>query len=175
MNYKDREDLIMFYYCLRFSNNDEMCVEYFEIFINKLDGLKLFKNNDVNGDIVLSIVVKEIKCSWIFSILKLFESGVDIINILNKEGYLFLYFFVKFLKVGFIWVEFECCVRVIILIIFGVNLENFLDRNVKVIDECVSSYGCVKDILSKFIDIENMEDYLDLFLEKVKKYKGEEK
>lgn len=175
LNYKDREDSTMFHHCLRSSNNDETCAEYLEILINKLDGLKSLKNNDVNGDTALSIAAKETKRSRILSILKLLESGVDITNTLNKEGYSPLHLSVKSLKAGSTWVELECCVRVITLIIFGANLENLSDRNVKAIDECASSYGCVKDILSKPTDIENMEDHLDLLLEKAKKHKGEEK
>uniref|UniRef100_A0A8W8JBT4 Uncharacterized protein n=1 Tax=Magallana gigas TaxID=29159 RepID=A0A8W8JBT4_MAGGI len=175
LNYKDREDSTMFHHCLRSSNNDETCAEYLEILINKLDGLKSLSNNDVNGDTALSIAAKETKRSRILSILKLLESGVDITNTLNKEGYSPLHLSVKSLKAGSTWVELECCVRVITLIIFGANPEKLSDGNVKAIDECASSYGCVKDILSKPTDKENMEYHLDLLLEKAKKHKGEKK
>lgn len=175
LNYKDREDSTMFHHCLRSSNNDETCAEYLAILINEPGGLKSLSNNDVNGDTALSIAAKETKRSRILSILKLLESGVDITNTLNKEGYSPLHLSVKSLNAGSICVELECCVRIITLIIFGANPEKLSDRNVKAIDECASSFGCVKDILSKPTDKENMEHHLDLLLEKVKKHKGEEK
>lgn len=72
---------------------------------------------------------------------------MDIINIFNEDGYLLLYFVVvcfKDIEISFL-VELECCIRVIILILFGDSLENKLDEVNKVVDEC--KYDFVKSIL----------------------------
>lgn len=110
-----------------------MCVECLNIILEGKDVKDCFSKNDLNGDIVLSIVVRCLKYSRIVSIFKFFESDLNIINILNEEGYLFLYFVVKLLKDLNIMVEFECCVRVIIFILYGDNLDKMLDVDKKVV------------------------------------------
>lgn len=130
---QDNIVLIVFYYCLGFNNDDNMCVEYLKIILKGKDVKNYFCRNDINGDIVLSIVVKCLKYSRILSIFKFFESDLNIIYILNKEGYLFLYFVVKLLKDIKVIFEFECCVRVIIFILYGDNLDKILDVEKKVV------------------------------------------
>lgn len=85
--------------------------------------IKCLLKDDFKGDIVLSIVVKEIKYSRIWSMLKFFESGECIVEILNEKGCLFLYFFVSLLKGDILYFKFECCIRVIILFLYGVNFN----------------------------------------------------
>lgn len=114
--------------------------------------------DDIKGDIVFSIVVKEINCSRIFSILVFFEINVEIIKIVNEDGYLFLYFCVRFLKEELVYMEFECCIRVIIFILYGVDLDKLLDKDEKLIDECKNDF--VKDILCNFYDEKKMENLL---------------
>lgn len=117
----------------------------------------LFKD-DINGDIVFSIVVKEINCSRICSMLVFFEIGVDIIDILNEDGYLLLYFCVRFLNIELVYMKFECCIRVIIFILYGVNLDKKLDKENKLIDEC--KVDLIKDSLCFFKDEMYMENVL---------------
>lgn len=51
------------------------------------------------------------------SILELFESNMDIVDILNEEGYLLLYFVIRFFKKDSKFIKIEWCIRVIIIII----------------------------------------------------------
>lgn len=92
--------------------------------MNGKDVRDVLLKDDINGDIVLSIVIKEIYCSRICSILVFFEICVDIIDILNEDWYLFLYFCVRFLKVELVYMKLECCIRFIIFILYGVILDN---------------------------------------------------
>lgn len=85
---------------------------------------KCLLKDDINGDIVLGIVVKEIKYSRIWSMLKFFDSSEYIVEILNEKGCLFLYFFVSFLKGDVLLFKVECCIRVIILFLYGVSFNN---------------------------------------------------
>lgn len=135
MCYKDLDGLMVFYYCLGLCNDDEICVNYLNIFLLKKDDVEWFFKDDKNGDIVLSIVVKCLKYSRIKSICMFFKWCVKI-NILNEDGYLFLYFVVRLLKRKSDYIEFECCIWVIILILNGVDLDKKLDKNCKVVDEC---------------------------------------
>lgn len=84
---------------------------------------KCLLKDDFKGDIVLSIVVKEIRYSWILSILKFFESSECIVEMLNEVGCLFLYFLVSFLKRDILFFKVECCIRVIILFLYGVSFN----------------------------------------------------
>lgn len=132
---QDKIGLIVFYYCFGLNNDDKICLGYLDIIFKDFKVIECLSKNDLNGDIVLSIVVKCLKYSRICSILKFFESigNLKIIDIVNDEGYLFLYFFVKFLKEIEVLVEFECCVRVIIFILYDVNLDFKLDVEKKVV------------------------------------------
>lgn len=164
---KDNIGLIILYYCFVLNYDDKICVEYFEIILKDSCVGDLIVKDDVKGDIVLSIVVNCLKYSRIRSILLLFKNNVKIINIINEDGYLVLYFFVgcfKYIRVSFV-VEFECCVRVIVLILYGVSLDKELDDKNKVVDEC--KYDFVRGIFCNLKDIKSMENVLEIFLEKL--------
>lgn len=70
----------------------------------------------MNGDIFFSIVVNCLKISRIWSILLFFKNDESIVKIINDDGNLLLYFFVKSLKEMNEINELECCVRVVIFI-----------------------------------------------------------
>lgn len=70
----------------------------------------------MNGDIFLSIVVNCLKYSRVWSILLFLKNDESIVKIINDDGNLLLYFFVKSLKEMNDIDEFECCVRVVIFI-----------------------------------------------------------
>lgn len=61
--YKDIDGLIVLYYLLGFENDDEMCVQYFDMILKNDKVKKCLLKDDFKGDIVLSIVVKEIRYS----------------------------------------------------------------------------------------------------------------
>lgn len=164
---KDDKGLIILYYCFVLNYNDKICVEYFKIIleISNIDDLIIKDNN--KGDIVLSIVVNCLRYSRIRSIFLFFKNGLNIIYIINEDGYLLLYFFVgcfKDIEVNFI-VEFECCIRVIVLILGGVSLEKELDDDNRVVDEC--KYDFVKGIFGYLKDINIMEKVLEILLKKL--------
>lgn len=116
--------------------DDEICVEILNIIIGSCNNIDLFNKEDINGDNVLSIVVKYLKYSRIYSILIFFEGSRNIVNNVNDVGLLLLYFVVRFFNYCFLYVEFECCVRVVILILSGVDMDKKLNVVVKVIDKC---------------------------------------
>lgn len=126
---------MVFYYCLGLGNDDEICVNYLNIFLLEIGYLDCFFKDDENGDIVLSIVVKCLKYSRVKSMCMFFKCCV-LINILNEDGYLFLCFVVRLLKRKSDYIEFECCIRVIILILNGVGMDKKIDENCRVVDEC---------------------------------------
>lgn len=165
--YKDLINyLIVFYYCFWFSNDDEVCVNYLNIFLREKDVMIFLYKDDMDGNMVFYIVVKEIKCSRIMSILKFFESNVDIVNILNEDGYLLLYFVIRLFKRDNILYRIECCIKVIILIFYSVSLNKFLKMSDIVIEEC--KYDFVKNIFRNLEDCENMKKNLDIFFEELK-------
>lgn len=86
----------------------------------------------MNGDIFFSIVVNCLKISRIWSILLFFKNDESIVKIINDDGNLLLYFFVKSLKEMNEIDELECCVRVVIFILYGVNLNKKLDDEKRV-------------------------------------------
>lgn len=154
----------VFHHCLGSINNDNTCVEYLKIILKGKDAKTYLCRNDINGDTALSIAAKCSKHSRILSIFKLLESDLNIINTLNKEGYSPLHLAVKSLKDIKVTFELECCVRVIIFILYGDNPDKMSDAEKKAVQEC--HYGIVRNILQYPKDEKNMKKALETILAK---------
>lgn len=62
-------------------------------------------------------------------------------------------------------VELECCVRVIVLILYGASPDKESDDKNKAVDEC--KYDLVRGILRNPKDTKSMENALETLLEKL--------
>lgn len=164
---RDVKGSTILHHCLCSDNTDKTCAEYLKIILEKSAVDALLKKDDLNGDTPLSIAANCSKRSRIQSILILLESNVDIINTLNEDGYSPLHLAVVCFKdtETSSLVELECCIRVIILILFGDSPENKSDEANKAVDEC--KYDLVKSILQNPKDKTNMEKTLETLLEKL--------
>lgn len=154
----------VFHHCLGSNNDDKTCVECLNIILEGKDAKNCLSKNDLNGDTALSIAARCSKHSRIVSIFKLLESDLNIINTLNEEGYLPLHLAVKSLKDSKITVELECCVRVIIFILYGDNPDKMSDADKKAVQEC--HYVLVQNILQNPKDEKNMKKALETILAK---------
>lgn len=121
---------------------------------------------DINGDRALSLAAKEANQSRILTIIKLLESVDGIVNSQDEDGYSPLQLSVISLKGESLYVELECCVRVIIFLLFGANPEQPSNQNETAFGRCV--YRNVKPILSDPNE-QNMEIALECILEKLEK------
>lgn len=155
----------VFHHCLGSNNDDKTCVECLNIILEGKDAKDCLSKNDLNGDTALSIAARCSKHSRIVSIFKLLESDLNIINTLNEEGYLPLHLAVKSLKDSKITVELECCVRVIIFILYGDNPDKMSDADKKAVQEC--RYVLVQNILQNPKDEKNMKKALETILAKL--------
>lgn len=149
----------VFHHCLGSNNDDNTCVEYLKIILKGKDAKNYLCRNDINGDTALSIAAKCSKHSRILSIFKLLESDLNIIYTLNKEGYSPLHLAVKSLKDTKVTFELECCVRVIIFILYGDNPDKISDAEKKAVQEC--HYGLVRNILQNPKDENTMKKTLE--------------
>lgn len=156
----------VFHHCLGSNKDDNTCVEYLNIILKGKDARNYLCKNDINGDTALSIAARCSKHSRIVSIFKLLESDLNIINTLNEEGYSPLHLAVKSLKDTKVTVELECCVRVIIFILYGDNPDKMSDADKKAVQEC--QYGLVRSILQNPKDEKNMKKALETILAKLK-------
>lgn len=155
----------VFHHCLGSNNDDKTCVECLKIILEGKDAKDCLSKNDINGDTALSIAARCSEHSRIVSIFKLLESDLNIINTLNEEGYSPLHLAVKSLKDTKITVELECCVRVIIFILYGDNPDKMSDADKKAVQEC--HYGLVQNILQNPKDEKNMKKALKTILAKL--------
>lgn len=121
---------------------------------------------DINAGTALKLAAKEANKSRIQTILKLLESVDGIINSVDEDGYSPLQLSVISLKGGSLYVELECCVRVIIFLLYGANTEKLSNENETTFNRC--KYRNVKTILS-YPDEQNMEIALECILEKLEK------
>lgn len=159
------QDTTVFHHCLGSNNDDKTCVECLKIILEGKDAKDCLKKNDINGDTALSIAARCSEHSRIVSIFKLLESDWNIINTLNEQGYSPLHLAVKSLKDTKLTVELECCVRVIIFILYGVNPEKLSDADKKAVQEC--HYELVRSILQCPKDEKNMKKSLEKILAKL--------
>lgn len=170
LRYKNIFNSTVFHHCLGSRNDDEMCAKYLSILLKEKGAAHCLSRDDLNGDTALGIAAKETKRSRILSILELLQSNVDIINSLNEDGYSPLHLSVRSLKGDCKYIKIECCVRVIILIVYGANPYELSDRNTTAIDEC--AYDSVKNILRNPNDYGNMEHELNILLDELRRTDG---
>lgn len=156
----------VFHRCLGSRNDDEMCAKYLSILLKEKGAPHLLSRADINGDTALNIAAKETKRSRILSILELLQSNACIIDNLTGDGCSPLDLSVRSLKGDCKYKKIECCVRVIIFIVYGANLYNMADSNATAIDEC--AYDCVKNILRNPTNYENMKHELNILLDELK-------
>lgn len=163
---KDAEDSNVFHYCLGSSIDDKTCARYLEIISRSNNVEKCLEQNDVKGNTALSIAAMFSKPSRIRSILFLLKSNAKTIDILNEDGYSPLHLSVKELKDKKSSVELECCVRVVIFILYGAKLDLESDERKKAVHDC--HFDLVKTVLRNPQDKTNMERTLETVLEKTK-------
>lgn len=167
LRYKDSINYsTVFHYCLRSSNDDEVCANYLNILLREKDATTFLYKDDMDGNTALHIAAKETKRSRIMSILKLLESNVDTVNILNEDGYSPLHLAIRSFKRDNKLYRIECCTKVIILILYSASSNKFLKTSDTAIEEC--KYDFVKNILRNPEDCENMKKNLDILLEELK-------
>lgn len=164
---QDKTGSTVIHHCLGSNNDDKTCLGYLDIILKYRKATECLSKNDLNGDTALCIAAKCPKHSRIRSILKLLESTGDlkIIDIVNDEGYSPLHLSAKFLKETEASVELECCVRVIIFILHGANLDIKSDAEKKAVQEC--HYELVRNILQNPDDKKCMEKALEALLAKL--------
>lgn len=163
---KDINNSTVFHYCLRSSNDDEMCAKYLRLLLKGKGTASLLSKADIDGNTALSIAAKEAKHSRILSILELLDTNVDIVRTLNGSGISPLNLSIRSLKEDNIFYRIECCIRIIILIIYSASSNKLLDTIDRAIYEC--EYECVKKILRNPENFENMKKELDTLLEELK-------
>ena len=164
---KDWNDSNVFHHCLESSNDDETCAGYLNILLTLNDAKSCLLQDNFNGNVPLSFAAKETKHSRICSILSLLKHGSkSMITIINDNGYSPLQLCIRSLKGRSEYVELECCVRVVLLLLCGGSPDNKSDKNDNAIEEC--KFGTVKDILSNPKDERVMTNALDSILMKIK-------
>lgn len=173
LRYKDSNNSTVFHHCLRSNNDDETCADYLQIILSGEDSKDALSKDDINGDTALSIAAKETNRSRIRTMLVLLETGADIIDTLNEDGYSPLHLCVRSLNVEPAYMKLECCIRVITLILYGANPDKKSDKDNKPIDEC--KVDLIKDILRFPKDETYMENALQSIQEDLKIVQSKEK
>lgn len=167
--YKDAGGLTVFHHCLASSNDDETCAEYLKIILTLKGSEKCLHKDDANGNTVFCTAAMQTNNSRICSILILLDYGKSgMLNTMNDEGLSPLHLSVRSLKGESALVKLECCVRVILFLIFGDSPDNKSDTNQSAIEIC--KYDVVKKILKHPADKDGMIYALDCILEKFKDY-----
>lgn len=164
---RDKNTSTVFHHCLGSINNDEICAEYLDLLLKqkKTNTINLLCKDNVYGDTVLSIAARESKHSRIQSILILLESNTNIIDTVDKNGYSPLHLCVRSLTGNHPSAELECCVRVILFILYGADPRIKSDEDDKAIDQC--KYSSVKTILNNYEDNTTMSTELDGLIERM--------
>lgn len=164
---KDNTGSTILHHCLASNHDDKTCAEYLEIILKDSCVEDLIAKDDVKGDTALSIAANCSKHSRIRSILLLLKNNAKIINTINEDGYSALRLSVgcfKHTRASLV-VELECCVRVIVLILYGASPDKESDDKNKAVDEC--KYDLVRGILRNPKDTKSMENALETLLEKL--------
>lgn len=155
---RDSQNSTVFHHCLTSDHNDETCAEYLKIIMHGKSAKDALSKDDIKGDTALSIAAKETNRSRILSMLVLLETNAEIYKTVNEDGYSPLHLCVRSLKEESAYMELECCIRVITLILYGADPDKQSDKGEKPIDECKNDV--VKDILRNPHDEKKMENSL---------------
>lgn len=155
----DSKQSNVIHYCVESCNDDETCAEYLKIiFRSELCG-KWLSRNDIKGNTALCSAAMVSKFSRICSILMILpRCSKELITTVNENGLSALQLCVKSLTGSSKYTELECCVRVILLLLYGGSPENESDTSDKAIENCI--YDVVKDILKHPKDEKNMDKVL---------------
>nr|XP_022294135.1 uncharacterized protein LOC111104457 isoform X2 [Crassostrea virginica] len=155
----DSKQSNVIHYCVESCNDDETCAEYLKIIFRSELGGKWLSRNDIKGNTALCSAAMVSTFSRICSILMILERcSKEIITTVNENGLSALQLCVKSLTGSSKYTELECCVRVILLLLFGGSPENESDTSDKAIENC--KYDVVKDILKHPKDEKNMDKVL---------------
>lgn len=172
---KDWKNSNVFHHCVSSCNDDENCANYLNILLCQKDAKTCLSQNNVEGNIPLFVAAMETKYSRIYSIFLLLESGLKHkmkMGTLNKDGFSPLQLSVRSLKTESTFVELECCIRVVIFLLYGDTPDNQSDTDFQAIKEC--KYEIVKNILQKPKDQKNMEFAITRILTKMGMQQGED-
>lgn len=173
LRYKDLINYsTVFHYCLRSSNDDEVCAKYLNILLREKDAKRLLSKDDMNCNTALHIAAMETKRSRIMSILELLESNVDTVDTLNGDEFSPLHLVIRSFERENKLYRIECCTKVILIILYSASSKKPLTMSDTAIEEC--EYECVKSILRNPEDCENMKKNLDILLEELKWNEGSE-
>ena len=165
----------VFHHCVSSCNDDEKCANYLNILLCQKDAETCLRQNNVEGNIPLSVAAMETKYSRIHSIFLLLECGLKHkmkMGTLNKDGFSPLQLSVRSLKTESTFVELECCIRVVMFLLYGDTPDNQSDTDFQAIEEC--KYDIVKNILQKPKDQKNMEFAITRILTKMGMEQGED-
>lgn len=164
---KDWNDSNVFHHCIGSCNDDETCAGYLNILLRQKDANACLSQSNSYGNTPFLVAVMEKKYSRICSILSLLKHGSkSIITTINDDGCSPLQLCIRSLKGTSAYVELECCVRVMLLLLCGGSPENESDKNDIAIEEC--KFGPVQDILNYPKDERVMMNALDSILKKIK-------
>lgn len=165
LHLKDQRSSSVFHYCLSSCNDDETCAKYLNIVLQGENAEKYLAKDDSNCNTPLCTAAMETKYSRILSIWTILDAGnYQILNTINEDGLSPLHLSINSMnKSTSTYAELECCVRVILLLLFGGCLDDNPDTTY-IITEC--KYEHLKNILEKPKDEENMVCILDRILEK---------
>lgn len=172
---KDWNNSNVFHHCVSSCNDGDTCAKYLDILLCQKDAKACLRQNNTEGNIPLSVAAMEKKYSRIHSILLLLESGFKHkmkVGTLNKDGFSPLQLSVRSLKTESTFVELECCIRVVMFLLYGDTPDNRSDTDFQAIKEC--KYDIVKSILQKPKDQENMDIAIKSILKKIGVEQGED-
>lgn len=165
---KDWNNSNVFHHCVSSCNDGDTCAKYLDILLCQKDAKACLCQNNTEGNIPLSVAAMEKKYSRIHSILLLLESGFKHkikVGTLNKDGFSPLQLSVRSLKTESKFIELECCIRVVMFLLYGDTPDNRSDTDIQAIKEC--KYDIVKNILQKPKDQQNMGIAIKCILKKM--------
>lgn len=165
LHYQDNQSRTALHHCLASNNDDEACAEYLEIILSCKDGEKILSRTDAEGNTALSIAAMQTKYSRIMSIAKLLKYGSKDIKTVNTEGFSPLELSVQSLKGDSVFIELECCVRVILLLSYGGEADNISDTDFNATANC--EFDLIKHILKNPEDTKSMTYVLKSLLGKI--------
>lgn len=165
LHLKDQRSSSVFHYCLSSCNDDETCAKYLNIVLQGENAKKNLAKDDSKGNTPLSTAAMETRYSRLLSIWTILNAGNhEIINTINEDGLSPLNLSIASMnKNTSAYAELECCVRVILLILFGARLNDNPDTTDKVTD---FQNDLLKNILEKPNDEKNMGNILERILGK---------
>jgi hypothetical protein len=173
VKYKDTNGSNVFHHCLKSDNNDEICARNLEILLGGPRSKNMLNNDDNDGESALNIAAKQQKHSRILSILMLLECKDINTSTLNLDGCSPVHNVVKHLRGNSPLVELECCARVIILTLYGVDPQRVADDKTRANDICSTEYRNVKHVLENPCSKETMKSALDNSIQKVISKEGD--